>query len=409
MRRIVLFLIVLSLSSAAHGWEASKVDQKPVFSRDGRFLVFERGYCDSHGVVVWDLRTSESTPVVGRLTQVSRKGRSSFAATGWDFVTLISENGEVGPTVWNKGAGLPCISMLEEDIGNPQWRQGRLRFQTRDMAFDYILTWSFNPNNGKASLISNVRSDSNRTLVNSYTLTMAARLSRLHGGIAPAISPDSQTLALAAIGPGDDMTAWEKLGEYSEWQNIYLLNRDGSSLRRLTSGGGTHPVWHPNGKGLAYIMPKGDLAWINRDGSGFTRLVKGIKVSKGLIWDPDGRSFRVLQQTHNGIAWYRIVPPSNTLRVIGKPRAVPPDTQAFLSPSGKKMVWSDSGYATTSLTLVSGTKKTVFKIPNGHTGNWHPSAGWSADESKVAIAAVGSINVIDVTSGKIRQLTGRLY
>ncbi|HET6456211.1 MAG TPA: hypothetical protein VFI02_17535, partial [Armatimonadota bacterium] len=390
-------------------WEAGKVDGNPVFSGNGRYLVFERGYCDSHGVVVWDLRTSESKPVVGRLTQVSRKGSSSFAATGWDFVTLISENGEVGPTVWNKGAGLPCISMLEEDIGNPQWRQGRLRFQTRDMAFDYIRTWSFNPNNGKASLISNVRSDSNRTLVNSYTLTMAARLSRLHGGIAPAISPDSQTLAVAAIGPGDDMAAWEKLGEYSEWQNIYLLNRDGSGRRRLTSGGGTHPVWHPNGKGLAYIMPKGDLAWINRDGTGFTRLVKGMKATKALRWDPDGRSFRVMQQTKDGIAWYRIVPPSNTLRLIGKPIVVPPGGEAFLAPSGKSAVWFKRGERSTSMLLIAGKDRREFQFAPDRGGSWEPAAAWSHDERKLAFTVMGSLRVMDLPSGKIKQLTEMLY
>ncbi len=42
-------------------------------------------------------------------------------------------------------------------------------------------------------------------------------------------------------------------------------------------------------------------------------------------------------------------------------------------------------------------------------GNWHPSVGLSADENKLAIAVVGSINVIDVRTGSINQLRGRIY
>lgn len=405
-RAIILFLLVLS--SVAVAWEPVKIDGSPAFSGDGRLLAFERCSGWDNGVVVWDSKTGESKPIAGVLTQIRRRDSSSFVVTGFEFAGVVYRNGKVGPIAWNMGAGIPCISRLEEEIGNPEWAHNRLRFQTRDIEWDKNRTWSFNPLTGQIALISTTKNTSRRSIVG--TSSKIGSPARLYGGVAPAISPDSRTVAICAYtGNGSEMIAWNKLHEFSSWQNVYLLNRDGSGLTRLTSGGGTHPVWHPNGKGLAFVTPKGDLAWINRDGSGFTHLVKGMLVTKGLRWDPDGKSFRVVQRTKDGIAWYRIVPPSNTLRLIGKPIAVPSNIDAFLSPSGKTVIWFKRGQQMTSMKLVTGqtSKQLTFGPERG--GEWYPSAAWSPDEKKLAFAVMGSLRLMDVRTGKIRQLTGPLY
>ncbi|MEM3693906.1 MAG: hypothetical protein QXI39_07810 [Candidatus Bathyarchaeia archaeon] len=79
----------------------------------------------------------------------------------------------------------------------------------------------------------------------------------------PAWSPDSKKIAfeLAPVPPGKP--------------DIYIINADGSHLKRLTTKGGSHPRWWPDGKRIAFESNR-DGKWgiyvINSDGSNETKL-----------------------------------------------------------------------------------------------------------------------------------------
>ena len=69
--------------------------------------------------------------------------------------------------------------------------------------------------------------------------------------------------------------------------DIYVVNADGSGLRRLTDG--MEPAWSPDGKKVAFARwrdPRG-LYVIDEDGSNET-LVFGWVAAKGPAWSPDG-------------------------------------------------------------------------------------------------------------------------
>jgi TolB protein len=69
--------------------------------------------------------------------------------------------------------------------------------------------------------------------------------------------------------------------------DIYVINADGSGLRRLTDG--MEPAWSPDGKKVAFARwrdPRG-LYVIDEDGSNET-LVFGWVAAKGPAWSPDG-------------------------------------------------------------------------------------------------------------------------
>jgi Tol biopolymer transport system component len=77
---------------------------------------------------------------------------------------------------------------------------------------------------------------------------------------------------------------------FSTTDDVYVVNGDGSGLRRLTTGAAQEfdPSWSPDGRRIAYRVESGpaaaDIYVMNADGSGQRRLASGISPA----WSPDG-------------------------------------------------------------------------------------------------------------------------
>jgi TolB protein len=135
-------------------------------------------------------------------------------------------------------------------------------------------------------------------------------------GSGVAWSPDGQTIAFAvyarllfvnADGSGQrDVTRELRLGQLPVWSpdgrrialfkcrggqrcDIYVMNADGTGLRRLTRNRGSgFPLWSPNGKKIAFLRGYPPGVWVmNADGSGQRRLARVPGVPSA--WSPEGR------------------------------------------------------------------------------------------------------------------------
>jgi Tol biopolymer transport system component len=91
---------------------------------------------------------------------------------------------------------------------------------------------------------------------------------------------------------GDTMPAWGLGGRIAFARNrdgredVYTIRPDGTSLRRVTRGGGSEPSWSPEGSRLAFER-RGRVYVAGADGRGLRRVTR--RVGGQPVWSPDGR------------------------------------------------------------------------------------------------------------------------
>jgi Tol biopolymer transport system component len=101
----------------------------------------------------------------------------------------------------------------------------------------------------------------------------------------PAWSPDGKRIAFSANSHGGQGPYWE--------MNIYVINADGSGLARVTSGPGSEsgPAWSPDGTQIAFTSDRyafsevnNEIFIINVDGTGELRLTNNHLTDGGPSW-----------------------------------------------------------------------------------------------------------------------------
>ena len=116
---------------------------------------------------------------------------------------------------------------------------------------------------------------SERRLTEDYDV-QSAEPGELFRAIEPAWSPDGTELAFSSQRDGR--------------QRIYVMNADGSNVRRLTTSKlfDANPSWSPDGSRIVYSGGAGDLYVVKADGSGVRRLTTSVAEERDPAWSPDG-------------------------------------------------------------------------------------------------------------------------
>jgi TolB protein len=112
--------------------------------------------------------------------------------------------------------------------------------------------------------------------------------------MSPAWSPDGSTIVFVSDRHADiDMNL---IGTDEGDLGIYVMERDGSNIRRLTEDAatGVSPAWSPDGQWIAFAFAAGrddkaQIYVINPDGSNQRRLTNDPPASGRPTWSPDGR------------------------------------------------------------------------------------------------------------------------
>ena len=139
---------------------------------------------------------------------------------------------------------------------------------------------------------------------------------------APAFSPNGNRIAFTRLGSG-----------------LFIMNPDGSGLRRLTSGKrDTYPVWSRDGKRIAFIRPyrrEWSLYTMSPTGTKLHRLPQAPPAGRP-TWTPDGKAILT------AAAGDLIKVDSRTGKVLtyyGMSLDLQTAQSATLSPNRKKVAW----------------------------------------------------------------------
>ncbi len=239
---------------------------EPAWSLDGNFIAYEYGGnqygTDTAGIFIFDLRDSTSRYLIygwnpdwspdgewivfvanARIWKIKVNGDSLTQLT-FDRRTFFPDWSPDGKKIaYDQSATTEThprgIWIMDADGSNdhliiPIWR---------------VPDWS--PDGSKIAYKGIYVADTNGT-----------NIELIHqGGGHPAWSPDGSKIAFSAYAGG-------------KVPHIWIMNADGSNLKKLTEEGGDRPCWSPDGSKIAYTNTKLGEIWVmNPDGTEKRKLI----------------------------------------------------------------------------------------------------------------------------------------
>jgi TolB protein len=109
----------------------------------------------------------------------------------------------------------------------------------------------------------------------------------------PRWSPDGSQIAFV-MGPRGQLPRSAGDGD------IYVMNADGTDIRRLAGGNASSPAWSPDGSRIVFVQNQGQqLAVMHADGSNQQVIAQARGYYQWPAWSPDGRS--IVYQSSPGV------------------------------------------------------------------------------------------------------------
>jgi Tol biopolymer transport system component len=182
--------------------------------------------------------------------------------------------------------------------------------------------------------------------------------------------------------------------------DVYVMNADGSGLRRITksSARDTSPSWSPDGKRIAFARQRGEegehsgcdscIATIKLDGTGLKRLTGTNRFASDPAWSPNGEkiAFSMFVRGSGGDIFKMDAADGSQKRNLTNTRRAQ-ESEPNWSPDGKRLAY-------TSFTEAQGAFDRVFTMSadgtnqtnlTGRDGGWSPA--WSPDGSKIVFSS----------------------
>lgn len=152
--------------------------------------------------------------------------------------------------------------------------------------------------------------------------------------ISPAVSPDGTKVAYAgSVGNGNT--------------EIFVADRDGANVRRLTNRGGidTNPAWSPTGREIAFTSNRAGSVQIyvmSAEGTDLRRVTFEGRYNDGATWSPDGTKLAHSSRRQDNLHDIAITD-LLTMQTLFLTEGVPGSHEApSFSPDGRKIAFASS-------------------------------------------------------------------
>jgi Tol biopolymer transport system component len=248
--------------------------------------------------------------------------------------------------------------------------------------------------------------------------------------IAPAWSPDGRWIAFISSGPegtfdiqrvrpdgselsnlthdpaNEDTFDWspdgtqilfasDRGGDY----DLYVMNADGSGVRRLTRTGKQDevaPVWSPDGNSIACLCGPSDgnttdVCVMNADGSGETNLTPEDPDVDDVVWSPDGTRLAFGMPLWPEEIWVMAPDGSGKQNLSNNPAD---DGGIAYSPDGTMIAFrSDRDGKKNQIYILRLSNSYVYPLTDNDLVNVQP--GWSPDSTWVVFLSAKSLGEFD--------------
>jgi Tol biopolymer transport system component len=185
----------------------------------------------------------------------------------------------------------------------------------------------------------------------------------------PVWSPDSRQIAF-----------WNDSNDPSA-QGVYLMNADGTGIRKIADGGS--PAWSPDGGSIAFAAAAedgNDIYSVSIDGSRLTRLTHTSAVEAFPTWSPDGSQIAYIEYTASEQLWVMDADGAHRHAVTD----IPNDGMGGFSPD-----WSPDG-TTIAFEIFDGRSWDIYTVHPDGTG-MRPLADSPGDEIQPVWSPDGSL------------------
>lgn len=197
--------------------------------------------------------------------------------------------------------------------------------------------------------------------------------------------------------------------------NIYVMNADGSDQRRLTPNLRRRPwielAWSPDWKKIAFVASGGhrgaaDIFVMNADGSGLRNVTNTVTTSFDFAWSPDGRRIAYLEGSPGGAPLTVVNADGTGKQRLTGPLMVDLGSPPSWSPDGRTLAFTGRGG---DIYVVHADGSGLRKLTAGP--GWDVGARWSPDGRRILFASSRDVHretdlfVMNADGSRQRNLT----